>query len=51
LMLIIDVTVEKVLQWQTAALKINKKGKRYTKALPSYLFCLKDPRRNSFKIQ
>jgi hypothetical protein len=34
LMLIIDVTVEKVWQWQTAALKINKKGKGYTKAPP-----------------
>jgi hypothetical protein len=35
LLLIIDVTVEKVWQWQTVALKINKNGKRYTKALPS----------------
>jgi hypothetical protein len=30
--------------------EINKNGKGYTKALLSYLFCLKDPRRNPLKI-
>jgi hypothetical protein len=38
-------------QRRVLLLVIIKNGKRYTKAPLSLLFCMKDPRRNAFKIE